>query len=195
MPEHTKADRNEKTETPGKEEETNPIDSPEKVPASNDEKIDQDFPGYPHYPANEDILSPDNNTGKEDVDVENLSRANNVPHENLEEARRNPSNNSKAFKEPAVTDGDAGLGQQPANDSDVTKEDLQNLGPKDRDMDMGPDERIPDELEVTGADLDVPGAELDDDNEAIGEEDEENNYYSLGGDNHEDLEQDTRNNY
>ena len=29
-----------------------------------------------------------------------------------------------------------------------------------------------------------------DDDETIGEEDEENNYYSLGGDNHEDLEED-----
>ena len=28
--------------------------------------------------------------------------------------------------------------------------------------------------------LDVPGSELDDANELIGEEDEENNYYSLG---------------
>ena len=41
---------------------------------------------------------------------------------------------------------------------------------------------------LTGEDLDVPGAELDDANEEIGEEDEENNYYSLGGDNHHDLE-------
>lgn len=39
-------------------------------------------------------------------------------------------------------------------------------------------------------DLDVPGAELDDKDEEIGEEDEENNYYSLGGDNHNDLEED-----
>ena len=31
------------------------------------------------------------------------------------------------------------------------------------------------------ADLDIPGSELDDDMEDIGEEDEENNYYSLGG--------------
>jgi len=37
--------------------------------------------------------------------------------------------------------------------------------------------------------LDVPGAELDDANESIGEEDEENNYYSLGGDNHQDLDE------
>ncbi len=38
--------------------------------------------------------------------------------------------------------------------------------------------------------LDVPGSELDDADEAIGEEDEENNYYSLGGDDHNDLEED-----
>ena len=37
--------------------------------------------------------------------------------------------------------------------------------------------------------LDVPGSELDDANELIGEEDEENNYYSLGGDDHNDLEE------
>ena len=34
--------------------------------------------------------------------------------------------------------------------------------------------------------LDVPGSELDDNQEEIGSEDEENNYYSLGGDDHED---------
>jgi hypothetical protein len=39
-------------------------------------------------------------------------------------------------------------------------------------------------------DLDVPGADLDDKDELIGEEDEENNYYSLGGENNEELEQD-----
>jgi len=37
--------------------------------------------------------------------------------------------------------------------------------------------------------LDVPGSELDNSEEKIGSEDEENNYWSLGGENHEDLEQ------
>jgi len=36
-----------------------------------------------------------------------------------------------------------------------------------------------------GNDLDVPGSELDDNEEEIGSEDEENNYYSLGGDDHD----------
>ena len=35
---------------------------------------------------------------------------------------------------------------------------------------------------ISGSDLDVPGAEEDNQNEDIGEEDEENNPYSLGGD-------------
>ena len=43
-----------------------------------------------------------------------------------------------------------------------------------------------------GDDLDIPGAELDDLKEATGEEDEENNYYSLGGDRHADLEEDNQ---
>lgn len=37
-----------------------------------------------------------------------------------------------------------------------------------------------------GDQLDVPGSELDNGQEDIGSEDEENNYYSLGGDNHDD---------
>ncbi len=36
--------------------------------------------------------------------------------------------------------------------------------------------------DVTGGDLDIPGVELDDEQENIGSEDEENNLYSLGGD-------------
>lgn len=44
--------------------------------------------------------------------------------------------------------------------------------------------------DMSSDDLDVPGAELDDQQESVGSEDEENNYYSLGGDNHNDLEED-----
>jgi hypothetical protein len=44
--------------------------------------------------------------------------------------------------------------------------------------------------DLPGSDLDIPGAELDDELEMIGSEDEENNYYSLGGDDHNDLDED-----
>jgi len=42
----------------------------------------------------------------------------------------------------------------------------------------------------SGDDLDIPGSELDDEQEEIGSEDEENNYYSLGGDDNSDLDED-----
>jgi hypothetical protein len=45
--------------------------------------------------------------------------------------------------------------------------------------------------DMSGDDLDVPGSEFDDQQESVGSEDEENNYYSIGGDKHNDLEEDT----
>jgi hypothetical protein len=45
------------------------------------------------------------------------------------------------------------------------------------------------EEDMSGGDLDIPGSELDDAMEEIGSEDEENNHYSIGGDNHNDLEE------
>lgn len=44
--------------------------------------------------------------------------------------------------------------------------------------------------DLSGSDLDVPDSELDDELENIGSEDEENNYYSLGRDDHNDLDED-----
>ena len=49
----------------------------------------------------------------------------------------------------------------------------------------------PEEFEET--ELDVPGSELDDQQESVGSEDEENNYYSIGGDDHNDLEENNGN--
>jgi hypothetical protein len=54
--------------------------------------------------------------------------------------------------------------------------------------------KIKGKIKKEGDDLDVPGSELDDADEAIGEEDEENNYYSVGGDDHQDLEEDNEDN-
>ena len=45
------------------------------------------------------------------------------------------------------------------------------------------------EQDVSGGDLDIPGSELDDDLEDVGSEDEENNHYGIGGDNHSNLDE------
>jgi len=44
--------------------------------------------------------------------------------------------------------------------------------------------------DVTGRDLDIPETESEADMEDSGNGDEENDYYSIGGDNHTDLEED-----
>ena len=79
------------------------------------------------------------------------------------------------------------------NDSEVTREERELLRKSDRpendeskDLEKlildktGNERRVNEKANPLdmGADLDIPGAELDDANEVIGEEDEENNSYS-----------------
>lgn len=76
--------------------------------------------------------------------------------------------------------------EEEINPDDLTLGKEPNLKPNERNAkDFNED--------VSGSDLDVPGSELDDDMEKIGDEDEENNYYSLGSDNHNDLDEDKGN--
>ena len=93
------------------------------------------FPGYPMYPASEDIFN--KGTEMQEIDPEDTTKIKLSTEEEFD------TNNEKDFED-----------------------------------------------DPSGGDLDVPGAELDDAMEAIGSEDEENNYYSLGGDDHNDLEED-----
>ncbi|MDZ4667331.1 MAG: hypothetical protein SGJ00_05550 [bacterium] len=71
-----------------------------------------------------------------------------------------------------------------------------DLNPEDLSKKKTPNEKLgsPNEMgfenHMSGGDLDVPGSELDDQQESVGSEDEENDYYSLGGDDHNDLEED-----
>jgi hypothetical protein len=60
------------------------IDTPKEVEESKDANIDEDFPGYPHYPAKEDIINPDNGE-RVDVDVEKLTRSNTVTPDHLKD--------------------------------------------------------------------------------------------------------------
>ncbi len=78
----------------------------------SEEESGEELPGYPSYPASEDIYRTDNE--EKDVDPEDITQ------------------------------------KKTSNKSSIDKN------------------------------LDVPGSELDDDQEDTGNEDEENNYYSLG---------------
>jgi hypothetical protein len=65
---------------------------------------------------------------------------------------------------------------------DINRPDLEvETGLDSTDDDGDPLNEYPQGYGDTGLDLDVPGSAADDGNEDIGEEDEENNYYSLWG--------------
>lgn len=73
----------------------------------------------------------------------------------------------------------------------LTEEDMEALGPEDLSMDLGDDEQLKqrvDPVDFDGTELDIPGRSLDDDEESRGAEDEENNHYSLGSDDNDNLE-------
>ena len=75
-------------------------------------------------------------------------------------------------------------------EKDLDPEDISKVKKSGRDYDVVSDidKEIDDDL--SGSNLDIPGSELDDEQEITGNEDEENNYYSLGGDDHNDLDED-----
>jgi len=206
-----------------KEKKTNPIDSPQKVQQSKDPNIDEDFPGYPHYPAREDILNPENHTDRVNANVENLT------HDSL----RNEPADKKKLEEPVNPKEVTGvspdetkgediddIGIVMGTEADVTKDELLALGDSNRDLDVDEDEEIfsegsgsafeateetvsdfdsrdlRDELQRTGYDLDIPDADLDETSGSLGQVDEENSYYSIGGDRREDnLESDPTSSY
>jgi|SRR5690625_3602287 len=79
-----------------------------------------------------------------------------------------------------------------SQDEDIysKEKELQNIDPENTSSTKNPmknpnapNEKDADDESRMGGDLDVPGKKK---NEKIGEEDEENNYYSLGGDRHEE---------
>lgn len=76
-----------------------------------------------------------------------------------------------------VTDSEIALLDQSDRPLSDEARDLQRLKLDNTDEEDQPLNEQADPLDM-GEDLDIPGAELDDDNEEIGEEDEENNSYS-----------------
>ena len=70
-----------------------------------------------------------------------------------------------------------------ANDMPGDDQNLRKAALDETDNDGAPLNEAGFNKNISPDDLDIPGAELDDANEAIGEEDEENNDYSLNADN------------
>lgn len=113
-------------------------------------------------------------------------------------------------KDLLADDGEDDLEIVMGTEADVTNEDLALLGDRDKDNDLGEDELagsaelddkdidgdlLNEKSDVSGKDLDIPEAEDDDEDEDMGEGDEENNYYSIGGDEKDAEDNGTPNEY
>lgn len=143
---------------------------PKAKESKSTKSMEEVFPGYPLYPANEDIM----NKGKRiDVDL-------NTAVENDQPIVNTPQN-----QEPLPSEANE-------QNSDLTKDDLQALASEE--IHSGGDDEILTKriwpVDFAADDLDIPGSEQDDAQEQLGSEDEENNSYSVGGDRHDDLEED-----
>lgn len=140
-----------------------------KTPQDNDEN-NRPLPG--EYPPSEDIMNRLNKVERVNIDLDHLSKSVGTANILREE-------DSMQFPESEETNASK------RSPSDLTKEDYEALGPRDLSLDGGDDEQLKHRtrpVDFAADDLDIPGSELDDRNEMIGSEDEENNSYSLGGD-------------
>lgn len=137
------------------------------------------------YPPEEDIMNRLNRVERVGVDPDNLSRnpgANNniTEDESIDE-----------LPEPATFPPAANT-KKATSESDLTKEDFEALGPEDLSMDGGDDEQLKHRVwpvDFAARDLDVPNGDGER-RDAPGQADEENDHYSLGGDDKDSLEDD-----
>lgn len=163
------------------------MNTPEENRKAQQEK---NFPGYPSYPPSDDV------TNQHDlVELGDLHKLNTkafldkTPEQRASEVPR-PKNSDDTFDPDSdVSEEEAEILDSTDQNRDIAKPDWEKLQLDMTDEDGDPLNEYPEGYEQIGADLDVPGSESDDMNESIGEEDEENNYYSLGGDNSENLEE------
>lgn len=129
----------------------------------------EEFPGYPPYAPSDDIMQ------------RNTRAEGNLDGETFSDLKKGTLPKITNASESDIVDGVEDELKPTNNEFDVSKEDLEALGPEDLSLDMGDDEELKHRatpVDFAGEDLDIPGAELDDAQEEIGSEDEENNHYS-----------------
>jgi hypothetical protein len=158
---------------------------------------DNDFPGYPHYPKKEDIMDGRSDAERVNVDVENLPNFHNAttPHKlNPGTATERATNST-----PTDADMDTDLGIEMGTEADISAEErkmleddmyyptqdedrLRQARLDDTDMDGEPlnEESFGAGQAETGVDLDMNTDADTTASDAMGQGDEENQYFSLG---------------
>lgn len=148
-------------------------------------KTEDEFPGYPYYAPDKDIMNPKNKIVKEELTETSGKFVNSFSQKIIRVSRE------EIMERPVISFEEEII--EIETETDLTKEEKQLLESDELSEDLGEDEELRTRVwavDMTGEDLDVPGTELDDEAEEVGSEDEENNLYSIGGDRHEGLEED-----
>ena len=179
----------------------------QKIQANNpakrldNERGDNEFPGYPHYSKTEDIMDSRSDTERVNVDVEALPNFHNATTSH----RLNPGvedDRSNSTPTDLDVDMDTDLGIEMGTEADVSAEErmmleddmylptqdedrLRQARLDDTDFDG---EKLNEESQVeSGDDLDMDTAPDETNREALGQGDEENQYWSLGSDNNDNV--------
>ncbi len=105
-----------------------PMNSKREVDKSNVEKIDQDFPGYPHYPAKEDIMDKRTDTHRVDMEVENMPNSKNATGVSQRFTPEDSSDDADADK--PDEDDYRDIGPR----TEVSKADLKSLGSRNAEI-------------------------------------------------------------
>lgn len=144
--------------------------------ALNKNEGDRKLPG--EYPPNEDIMNRLNEVKRVSIDPDNFNaKTPGAIEENMEAPFPEEKDTHKAASR---------------TPSDLTKEDLEALGPPDLSLDGGDDEQLKHRVwpvDFGARDLDVPDGSTGK-TDAMDQGDEENDHYSLGGDDKDNLEDD-----
>jgi hypothetical protein len=161
------------------------------------ERNGSEFPGYPHYPKTEDIMDGRSDAERVNVDVENLPNFHNATTSHR--LNSDVENKRAAGSTPTTPDMDGDLGIEMGTEADVTAEEkkvldddmyyptqdedrLRQARLDDTDLDGEPlnEESFGAGQAESGSDLDMDTGPDETGSEAMGQGDEENQYWSLG---------------
>lgn len=159
---------------PKKDELSEQIDSPHDREELEKETVEVTVPDVNEIPGQEDFVPAplgelaDTTISSADEEGDDIYEEN-IDEEIIESEDSNVSQTEKDDLRKSAND-------MPGDDENLRMAALDNT-----DDDGAPLNEESFKKNVTGTDLDVPGAQEDDANEKIGEEDEENNEYSIAG--------------
>lgn len=150
-------------------------------------KIQDKFPELTKYI----VELPGNNSYNEEITSKNLSDYYHTLEDIISEytkTHKSSGGEHTSYSDLQVYPASEDIYEKFKEETDIDTEDISKM--KTRNEKLGVTNEKSFKEDMSGSDLDVPGSELDDQQESVGSEDEENNYYSIGGDNHNNLDED-----